>query len=375
MGVHRVREWLVRLQPVVRTGPPDGGSSPRLPFRLVLVAAQAATILLTWRVWTCRDAPPMLPLLDLPRFEAGWPLLASLAVVLLCPLAGVAVHSALLAVAIVADQSRMQPHVISIGWLLWSTTGLPGGLVVSRAALVATWLYAGIHKISSASYYTRGAPWLLTGIWPDGPSWLAAPLAAAIAVAEIGLGAGCLWPRARRIVAVAAALFHVATFIFLACGLRWDMPVWPWNLALACAGPAVVAPWRGQGLGLEWRAASRFARGVAVLLIVMPAGYWLGIVDAFLAHCVYSENRPKAYVCTPFSRTDIEHICNRLDVVLPPAHRLYLPFFRGIGRPGEWLEVEDPRWIARLRGFDRRKIVWNDVAVPAPPSPQPRSAP
>jgi hypothetical protein len=125
-------------------------------------------------------------------------------------------------------------------------------------------------------------------------------------------------------------------------------------------------PWRGFGLGDERAFSGRPAYAVAVMLLLMPAGYWLGVVDAFLAHCVYADNRPKAYVCTPFSRTDLEGICLRLGVVLPPAHRLYGPFFRGIGRPGEWLEIEDPRWIARVRGFARRTIRWDDLNTGKP---------
>jgi hypothetical protein len=54
--------------------------------------------------------------------------------------------------------------------------------------------------------------------------------------------------------------------------------------------------------------------------------------------------------------------------VLPPAPRLFVPIFRGLGRPGEWLEIEDPRWIARLRGDARRTLRWADVAPPPAPT-------
>jgi hypothetical protein len=202
---------------------------------------------------------------------------------------------------------------------------------------------------------------MLRAVWPDGPAWLGPTLAAVVAGTEVFLGLGCFAPRLRKTVAVVAAAFHVTTFAVLAFRLHCDVPVWPWNLALAVVGPGLVMPWRGFRLGDESALSGRPAKVVAVTLLLMPAGYWLGVVDAYLAHCVYADNRPKAYVCTPFSRTDLEGICLRLDVVLPPAHRLYGPFFRGVGRPGEWLEIEDPRWIARVRGFARRTIRWEDL--------------
>ena len=108
------------------------------------------------------------------------------------------------------------------------------------------------------------------------------------------------------------------------------------------------------------------------MLLLLPLGYWFGIVDAHFAHCLYSPNTPRAFVCTTFSRTDIRVICEQLGVQVPPAHRHFDRLFLGVGRAGEWMEVEDPRWIARLRGFDRRKVFWNDLVprdfeIVAPP--------
>jgi hypothetical protein len=344
---------------------PRGGSRAEWAVRAVLVAAQAATVLMTWRVWEPRTHPPMLPLVHLPDVHAGWPMLASLAVALPWPRIGVPLHTAVLAVAIVADQSRMQPHLLSLATLLWGTTGWAGGRIVARAGLGALWCYAGIHKATSPPYYTTSGAWMLRAVCPGGPAWLGPVVAAAVAGTEIFLGVGCFVPRIRRAAAVAAVPFHLATFSVLAFRLGWDAPVWPWNLALAVAGPAFLMQWRGPGLGGSYASAGVAARVAAVTLLVLPLGYWLGVVDAFLAHCVYADNRPRAYVCTPFSRTELDQLCQRLGVALPPAHRHYAPLFRGIGRPGEWLEIEDPRWVARWFGFSRRTISWQDVADPA----------
>ena len=110
---------------------------PEPLLRGFLVLAQAATVLLTWKVWVPRTFQPMLPLVELPGFPAGWAMLESLAVVLVRPRAGVPLHAAVLAAAIIADQSRLQPHVISLATLLWATTGTAGGRVVTHASLAA----------------------------------------------------------------------------------------------------------------------------------------------------------------------------------------------------------------------------------------------
>lgn len=45
-------------------------------WRGVLVAAQAATILLTWRVWQVRELPPLVPLAAVWQIDMALPLLA-----------------------------------------------------------------------------------------------------------------------------------------------------------------------------------------------------------------------------------------------------------------------------------------------------------
>lgn len=340
-----------------------------LVYRVVLVAAQAATILLTWKVWQVREVPPLVPLAAVPQIEMAVPLIASLVVVLALPRVGLPLHTLLLGWAIVADQCRLQPQVISLTWLLWGTSGLAGGLLVARGSLAATWLYAGLHKLTSPATLDALGTWTLQGIWPGAAPGLAVPLGTAVALAEIGLGIGTLVPVCRRAVAIGAVVFHAAVLLVLAWRLDWNPEVWPWNVALACAGPLLVAPWRGPGLGDAWLPASRTARGLAVGLLVMPVGYWLGVVDAYLAHGVYAENTPRAFICSPFDRRDLGEACYRLGVVLPPARRMFVPIFRGLGRPGEWLEIEDPRWIAHLRGDDFRTLRWTEVAPPPAAAP------
>ena len=364
-----------------RLEPDAAGCLCPTAFRLVLVAAQTVTILLTWPAWQARIHPAALPLLPLPQFDMGIPLLCSLAATAFRPRLGLPIHAAVLAWAMAADQVRIQPPMLSMLWLTCGTLGTTGGGFVARASLVSLWLFAGLHKLTSPRFFTITAPWLLSGLWPGASAAWALPFGIAVGATEVALAAGSLVPRWRIATAVAGCVFHLGTLLTLSpLGISWNREVWPWNAALACAGPALLAGWLGPAFGVErfgpvhrgrWSALSAWARLVGTALVLLPAGYWFGVVDAYLAHCLYANNTPRAFVCTPFSRTDIDAIAADFGLRLPPAHRLYPPFFLAVGRAGEWLEIEDDRWIAHRRGFARRKISWSELvpddAVVEPP--------
>jgi len=341
-------------------GPDRGCLQPRL-CRGILVAAQMLTVLVTWPSWHRHEMPPMLPLLPVPQFDFGMPLLATLTLVFFRPRLGLPLHALLLAYAFVADQSRLLPHTISLFLLTCATTGRPEGALITRGSLVSLWFFAGIHKLTSRDFFIETAPWLLWNLAPHASGRWATPLGIAIGATEVTLAVGCLLPALRRATAIAACLFHAGTVAVLALVMNWDPGVWPWNAALSAASPLLLLPWRGRWLGDCWRTAGHWTRCFAVAVLLLPVGYWFGVVDAHFAHCLYSTNVPRAFVCTPFSRTDIRVICEQLGVQVPPAHRHFDRLFLGVGRAGEWMEVEDPRWIARLRGFDRRKVFWNDL--------------
>jgi hypothetical protein len=339
--------------------------------RGILVAAQVATVLLTWPNWHRREVPPMLPLLPVPQADVGVVLLVTLAIVFLKPLVGLPLHGLVLLYAFVADQSRMLPHTISLYLLTWGTVGRPEGGLVARASLVSLWFFAGIHKLTSPGFFRETAPWLLWSMLPNADSRWITVFGIAIGGTEVALAVGCLVPALRSATSLAGCVFHAATVVVLSpLVMSWDPGVWPWNAALAGVSPLLLLRWRGRWLGDLWPQAARWARRVAVALLVLPAGFWFGLVDAHFAHCLYSTNVPRAFVCTAFCRTDIRDICERLGVQVPPAHRHFDRLFLSVGRVGQWMEVEDPRWIARLFGFDRRKVFWNDL-VPRDDSPEP----
>ncbi|MFM8891611.1 MAG: hypothetical protein ACKOTB_08315 [Planctomycetia bacterium] len=370
-------------RPAEASREPDGGCLLPVVFRVVLAVAQAATILLTWELWTVREYPPLLPLVPLPQVDMGGVLLLVIGVAVIIPRIGLPLEAAVLLWAMVADQSRIQPTMLSMLYLSCGTiAGSPGGLVLARSSLISLWFFSGVHKLSSAGFFTELMPWMLSSLGLASDATPSVVCGVAIGAAEIGMAIGCLLPAARRAVAVAAAVFHGTVFLVLSpAGIGWNPEVLPWNLALAVAGPALLWRWHDALPGRSWREASRVARAAAVVLLVSPVGYWFGLVDAYLAHCLYSANTPRGFVCTLFDRRSIHEICLDAGVAVPPAHRFFEPLFLGVGRHGERLEIEDPRWIARWLGLAPRRIEWDDLvptgaAIVAPAvDPVPASEP
>lgn len=354
----------------ITAGDPIGDGGCRFPcaFRTLLAAAQVATVVLTWPLWTVRDSPPNVPLLAVPRIDAGLPLLAGIAAAWLLPRRGLALQAAILLWAIVSDQCRIQPHMLSMLCLACGTIpGSRGGVLVARGSLVALWFFSGVHKLTSPAFFSGTMPALLSALGLPWGARASLACGAAIGGGEIALAVACILPATRRAVPAAACCVHSLIVLVLSpWGLDWNPEVVPWNVVLAFAGFALVAPWRDPLPGAAWRLAGRPARVAAVLLLLGPVGYWLGLVDAYLAHCLYSNDAPRAFICTPFGRRDLQLVCHAAGVQVPPAHRLFEPIFLGVGRPGEWLEVEDPRWIAAWCGRSRRTILGPEPAATDP---------
>jgi hypothetical protein len=116
----------------------------------------------------------------------------------------------------------------------------------------------------------------------------------------------------------------------------------------------------------------------ALFLVISPAGYYFNLVDAYLAHCLYSSNTPSAWfesdvaenpenaerpsaaehpVVPHAKRTNLSYqMLEELNVPFPPAHRLFEDYFQRVGRPGDRLEIHDPRDWARRRGITERTL-------------------
>jgi hypothetical protein len=195
------------------------------------------------------------------------------------------------------------------------------------------WAWAGIHKALSLGWAGGGAAFIAEA---HGRPGLRPAVAVAVPLVEISLGALALrrawWP----ILRVAAPAMHLGILVTL---LRadWNVAVWPWNLALAGAAPLLFA-------GPPASVRRELVRPAAAVLVTLPALFYVGVVDAYPAHNLYSSNTAAALVCTgsacapaPFGTLDA------LDVPLPPEPRLYRRWFEAECRPGTVLQITGPR--------------------------------
>lgn len=367
-------------------------------LRFVLVAAQAVTVLITWSLWQARASPPNLPALPaLPAVDMGAVVLATLALVLLAPRWGVPAHCAVLVLAMLLDQLRIQPEFVSMALLMWATwpgwwggegpepaaaaaaaadtAHEPAALLIARAHLVALYFWAGLHKLLSADYADSASRfWQRTlPVLGEEP---ARALAWGVALFEIALGLALLWPAARRRAGWLAGAMHLGIFLSLSpLGRGRNEAVWPWNLALAVAAPVLLSSWNAS-----WRGQLRASRPAALLLaaalLLSPALYAVGRLDAYLSYCLYSVNVPIAVLvradkarelaaagATELRLPDLNFALKELHVPFPPAHRLFEQYFARVAEPGDVLHIYDPRGWAARNGLAARVLTWPQRAA------------
>jgi hypothetical protein len=322
-----------------------------LAFRWLVIGCQAAAIGITWPLWNLHTRPPMLPLLPLPAIDLGAPLLVALGAAAIFPTAGIAWFIGLLIYAIGIDQTRLQPGIISLTFVLWGTLDNADAKAIARAHLIALWLWAGVNKLLSPGFMDRTSVWMLTGLWSDPPTWLRDNFGYLIVLAETGTGVLALIPRARLLAGFAAFALHIGIFLDLSpLGHNWNEAVWPWNIALAFAGFALITPWK-ESPAAALRRCRPLARAAAVFLLIAPLGFYFGVMDAYLSHNLYSSNVPRAS-STAMSPSIAWRAFN---VPFPPEVRLYRQLFDLTCEPGDIMRVTDTRWWFVRQGLDRRE--------------------
>jgi len=319
-----------------------------LAFRWLVVGCQGVTLLITWPLWQVHASPPMLPALPLPYFDMGVLLLLSLAIIFVKPLHGMMVHSALLLYAMLIDQTRIQPEIISLAFVIWGTLQNPSAKAIACAHLIALWFWAGLNKLLSPAFLTSTGPGLFATLLPKAPLWFRSNGGYLIALTEFSLGVLAFFPRTRKLAGVTAVGLH--TFIFLTLsplGRNWNESVWPWNIALALAGLALIFSWR------EWPLKASFPRPVQVLIVLIlisPAGWFVGLTDAYLAHHLYSSDVPRA----SSTALGTGATWSAFEVPLPPEHRLFEQYFRITCQPGDEMTIRDRRWWFQRQGLGER---------------------
>jgi hypothetical protein len=57
-----------------------------------------------------------------------------------------------MAYAVLIDQTRLQPEIVSLIFLLWGTLPDPNLKTLARAHLIALWCFAGLNKLLSPAF-------------------------------------------------------------------------------------------------------------------------------------------------------------------------------------------------------------------------------
>ena len=132
---------------------------------------------------------------------------------------------------------------------------------------------------------------------------------------------------------------HVSGLVALV-SIRWNVSVWPWNVGLALAAPAFF-------FFDERHPAPRIPSAViGVAFALVPLGFYAGVVDAYVAHNLYTSNTATATICGPqlhCSNAEFRATWTELDVPLPPEPRLYRALFERVCEPGEETLLITPR--------------------------------
>jgi hypothetical protein len=329
-------------------------------FRWLVVACLIVTIWFTWPLWQVRDAPPLLPALPgVPSVDIGLPLIGALLAVLFAPLLGMAAATLLVVYAVLVDQTRLQPEIVSLLFLLWGTLPSPVARGFARAHLISLWFFSGFNKLLSPAFFDDLAPFLLSAFVPDPAPWQGLAFGYLLAFGEMGLGLLGLAPRTRRLAAIGAFVLHMSILLSLSpLGHDHNSAVWPWNVALAFAGFAYLWPWRESVLASLLQV-PLWARASMLVLVAMPLGFYVGKVDAYLAHNLYSSTIARAEVkcrVACFQMQDPANTWTSLNVPLPPEHRLFEQYFALTCRPGDEMRIVDPRAWYRRQGLDERVV-------------------
>lgn len=311
---------------------------PRMRYGLLVVAviAQAATILITWPLWQVRETPVHMPLIDLPQIPFGWWMLVTLVFVLVAPRTGLAVHAASLLLSFVFDQYRTQPQFIANAVLMLATVENIG-IVIVRWFLASLWLWAGTHKLLSPDWFSFGS-WYMVKSLHVNPEDFQMLFAYGVSLGEISVGLLAIFRP--RWAAIPCLMMHVGIVIFLSpLFYNHNESVVPWNLATAIIGSWVMIN------TVSIRPQFRWEWVLASLLLIYPAGFYLGLVDHGIASVLYSNHLPEGMVTTQEGSKKISG-WGDLRVPFPNERRLLTLYFQRSALPGDKLHLSDPRpWL------------------------------
>ena len=339
--------WLSRLISLETlldraVGKLGGLNQPLLLWLLAL--CQATTILVTWPLWQVHLTPPMLSALPLPQINTGIILLITLAGIFFRPLEALAIHTVVIIYSILIDQTRLQPEIVSLVILMWGSLGWHSVKNVARVHLISLWFYVGLNKLLSSGYRSN-----FKFSHPYSSS-----RALMVPLIEMSIAVLACIPRTRKIAALLAFALHMIIFALLLRGNQ-NSAVWGWNIGIAFAAIAFFYSWR-DSVVRALKESNRWAAAGALLILISPLGFYVGLGDPYLAHNLYSKNTPSAVWKHANGDSDGIQMWGPFNVPMPPEHRLFEQYFNRSCEPGDYLIIYDPRYWAALRGYSERVL-------------------
>ncbi len=314
---------------------------------VVCVVSQLVTVAITWPVWQARVSPVNLPwIATTPQLSMGVPMVVSLLLVLVAPQKiAMVLHLGVLLAAIAMDQFRCQPQVISIAALMAACV-FKSVRQLCVWYLISIWLWTGIHKVLSPDWFGYSSVDLLKRLRWVNPYVYHVHFAVLVAASEIGIGVlAVLRPPIAALFCLALHL-GIAIFLFV---VNWNYSVLPWNLCTAVVGCWLL--WNaststsGLGLGpkLLHRPNSKWQLITLVMMMILPAGIYFGLVRHCFAHVLYSDHLPIAAITR--GPDEVEPLDGWDDFAVPFPHEkaAYVAYLKASGKPGQKLHVLDPR--------------------------------
>jgi hypothetical protein len=232
---------------------------------------------------------------------------------------------------------RLQPGVVSVTVLMIAPAFGENGRSVARWYLCTLWLWAGLHKLLSLGWVDGNAVSIAEYLGRPGWSGI---VAVVVPLAEIGLGLTAMWPRLWTLTAVGAVLVHVGILVTLSPFFGdWNSSVWPWNAAVAVIAPLLFLAQREDAVF-----PSKPIIAVAAALLVFPALFYAGVVDAYTSHNLYTSNTARAVICRGEDCSNKAlNTWAELNVPMPPEPRLYRQAFEIVCDRGEVLVITGRR--------------------------------
>lgn len=270
--------------------------------------------LIGWRMFTAYRVFPAAPVLNIfdnppPAVHTFLFVLSVLLLVLLLLVPANKIFMASLLVCEVLscllDQNRLQPWDYQYLFILFVFLVNKKGDIKALSAflfiLASIYIYGGLGKLNMGFLHSIWTKMLLEQFfhmsaktalqtWLQNCGYLAG-------VFEIITGFGLLFNKTRKIAAAMLILLHVFILIFLGpLGLKYNIVVWPWNVAMM--GYLYLLSFRGKEVMLPLR--QMFAGWnipVAICWGILPALNFIGLWDNYLSSGIYSGKLPAMSIC------------------------------------------------------------------------------